>query len=193
MRKILSDSAARKHSRILGIDPSTSKIALTLVVDGKPASTSSIDLGAGEAYDRVYRVRKYYPALIDLLQPEFVCIEQAIFVQNHDSSRKMAYVVGVIVAETKIKDIPIEDVHPATWKAFLGVKPVTASWKKDIINRMGDKDGRKEINRLRKCQTQQILRNTYDYFSWEDNDIADSCGIALYAYSRHGKEIDRHP
>jgi Holliday junction resolvasome RuvABC endonuclease subunit len=187
MKKILEDSSPHKFRRILGIDPSSKKIACTLIVDGIIMATVALSLGSGNIYERLFDVRKRYPHLLDIYQPDFVGIEQAIFVQNPATSRKLSYIVGVIIAETLHKEIVLEDISPAEWKSFLGVKPLTKTKKNEIISRLGQTVGRKEIHNLKKTQTQNILRDQYPNFVWDDDDIADSCGIALYFWSKYGK------
>jgi hypothetical protein len=110
-----------------------------------------------------------------------VAIEQTILIQNPETTRKLSYAVGVLIAECLIRDIPIVDVPPATWKSFMGVKPLTKAWKQKILTDLGETEGRKEIERLRKSQLQDILGKRFPQFNWEDNDLADSCGIGLWA------------
>lgn len=191
VRKLLKDVIEQKFDRVVGVDPSTTKIAFVLIEKNQPISNATIDLGSGDIYDRLLRLRKYYPSLLRRWNPGFVCIEQAIFVQNPETSRKIAYSVGIIAAETRFEGIQFADVAPSTWKSFLGVKPLNVRWKTELKKELGEKDGNKEINRLKKSQTQDILRNRYPRFNWDDTDIADACGIALYAYSSYGSEY--HP
>lgn len=191
MKKFLEKSQSdKKYHKIMGIDPSTKKMAFILVQNFTPVQSAYVDLGEGDIYERLLKLRKYYPALIELWNPDFVCIEQAIFIQNPETSRKIAYCVGVVAAETMIKGIKFEDVAPSSWKSYLGVKPVTAVWKKEILATLGDKDGKREIQKIRKGQTQKILGERFPDFDWSDEDISDACGIALYAYSKHGIDSD---
>lgn len=186
MQKLLEGAYDKKYNRIVGIDPSTQKMAFVLVEKGEPISRATIDMGAGDIYDRLLRLRKFYPALLRLWKPDFVQIEQAIFVQNPETSRKIAYAVGIIAAETKFNGVEFTDVAPASWKAYLGVKPLTKSWKQRIIIELGEKEGRKEINRLRKSQTIDILTSRFPHFDWSDSDIADAAAIGLFAFSLYG-------
>lgn len=184
---LLSD---RKYVRIMGIDPSSHKIATCLLEYGKPTSLVALDLGGGDLYARLYEVRRRFPKILDLYGPHYVCVEQTILIQNPETSRKLSYVVGTLMAEVLIRDIPIIDIPPPTWKAKLGVKPVTKKWKESIISELGETDGRKEIDRLRKNQTQARLKERFPEFKWSDHDLADACGIALYAFSQYGAVAD---
>lgn len=189
MRKLLAESGEKKFSKILGVDPSSQKIACTLIEYGVPVATVKLDLKGGDIYERIHRARIYFPQVLEAYEPGFVCIEQSIMVQNPETSRKLSYVSGVLMGEVLVRDIFLRDVPPMTWKSFIGAKPLTKRWKEQIISELGETEGRKEIQRLKKSQVQDILKERYPNFSsiWEDNDVADSGGIGLWAYSVFGE------
>lgn len=186
MKKILEDSLPKRYHRVLGVDPSSFKVACTLIEHGEPQMTIALNLGDGDIYQRIYQARKRFPKVLDIYKPDYVGIEQSIFVQNPETSRKLSYVVGCLMAEVLYRHIPMDDVPPSQWKAYLGVKPLTKSEKNEILEKLGQTDGRKEIDRIKKSRCQDILRDRFPWWRWEDDDIADSCGIALYSWSIHG-------
>lgn len=186
MKKILEDSLPKKYNRVLGIDPSSFKIACTVMEQGSPKATISLSLGDGDIYSRLYQARKRFPSVLDIYQPDYVGIEQSIFVQNPETSRKLSYVVGCLIGEILYRHIPMTDVPPSQWKSNLGVKSLTKIRKDEILAKLGERDGRKEITRLKKSQCQDILREKYPGWRWDDDDIADSCGIAWYIWGLYG-------
>jgi len=171
---------------VLGVDPSSVGIASTLIVAGEPRMTIKIELGAGDLYARLYRARKYFPKVLDICNPDFVVIEQTILIQNPETTRKLSYTVGILMAETLMRGISLMDVPPATWKSYLGIKPMTKRRKDEIISKLGETEGRKEISRLKKSPVQDILKERFPNFSWEDNDVADSAGIGLWGFDKYG-------
>lgn len=164
-------------------------VACCLVVHGIPEATVKLDLGAGDLFKRLRRARYYFPKVLELYKPEFVAIEQTILIQNPETTRKLSYTVGVLMAETLIRDVPLIDVPPATWKSALGAKPMTKKRKEKIVEELGPTEGRKEISRLKKSQVQDILRGRFPQFPWEDDDIADSAGIGLWAFGQYGIQL----
>lgn len=190
MKKLLIGD--KKYHRILGIDPSSFKIAMCILKDGKPFSLVKFELGKGDIFGRLYELRRRFPKVLDLYDPEFVCIEEGVFIQNPETSRKLSNISGVLMAEVLVRDLPLVTVPPSSWKAKLGVKPLTKQMKEKIIAEMGPKDGRKEIDKLRKSQTISILQERFPRFKWDDHDLADSAGIALYAYGEVGWNPDFH-
>lgn len=183
---ILKPPETHLYSRVLGVDPSSSTVACAVIETNKPTACMKIDLGSGDVFQRIYRARKYFPKILDLYKPQYVAIEQTILIQNPETTRKLSYVVGTLIAECLYREIPVEDVPPATWKSFMGIKPLTKKWKEKIVSELGDTEGRKEISRLKKSQLQEKLAIQFPQFNWSDNDIADSAGIGLWAFGRYG-------
>lgn len=144
---------------------------------------TKISLGKGEIYDRILAVRKNFGAILVQYAPDLVCVEQTVMIQNPETTRKLSYIVGVVMAETLNSGIDMIDVPPMTWKSAIGAKPINKKWKESIVAEFGEKAGKAEINRLKKSQVQDKLSIIYPSWSkiWEDNDIADSCGIAWWA------------
>lgn len=184
--KFLSPVDEHIYTRVMGVDPSSHCVACSIVENGSPLSTVRIELGAGDVFKRIHKARQYFPKILDIYKPEFVAIEQTILIQNPETTRKLSYTVGILIAECLIRDIEVRDVPPATWKSFMGVKPLTKKWKESIIAERGATEGRKEIDRLKKSQLQEKLKEKFPHFDWSDNDIADSTGIALWAFGIHG-------
>lgn len=175
--------------RVLGIDPSTRAIAACLLIEGQPQTLLKMDLFKSDLYDRLHRAKKWFPMILEIYKPDLCVIEQPIFLKNPMTTKNLSYVVGILLGEILINDIEVVDISPSTWKRFLGYKFLTRQHQAEIIAALGKTAGRKEIERLRKSQIQDILKDRYPMFDWSDNDIADACGIALWAWSNHGEAI----
>lgn len=178
----------RRYHRVLGVDPATRGIACSVVDHDDLVATMKIQFGDGDIYDKIKKARQYFPKILDLYNPEVVVIEQSIFVQNHDTARKMSYVVGVLMGEVLIRGIVFNDVPPASWKSFVGARPIRQAEKDKVISELGQTEGKKEIKNRRKNQVQEIMKKQFPAFNWSDDDIADSCGIALWGYDKYGRE-----
>lgn len=185
MNKILHSD--RRYHRVLGIDPSTRGIACSLIVDGKITATMKINLGDGDIYHKIAKARKYFSPVLEMYKPEVVIVEQTVYIQNPETTRKLSYIVGILMGEAIHRDIYLEDVPPATWKSFIGARAIRKNEKESIIQELGLTEGRKEIQRRRKSQVQDILNERFSQFDWSDDDVADSAGIALWGYSKFGK------
>lgn len=187
MKKLLKRPESPRYSRVLGIDPSSVKIAAAVIEAGEMKATVTIPIKGQDIYEKILVVRTNYASILSAYKPQFVCVEQTISLQNPMVSRKLSYLVGIIIAETLYREIPIIDVPPMTWKSRIGVKPIYKAQKQDIILKLGETAGRKEVQRLKKSQTQEIMSMMYPHFSWVDDDLADAAGIATYAWSEYGE------
>lgn len=187
--KILAEKAPQTYSNIMGIDPSSNKIACCMVNGKGPYAQMKVELGSGDIFDRIRTATKRFNTILDIYKPEFVIIEQSVYVQNIATMRKLSYVVGAVLSDVLIRDIPVDDVPPTSWKSTIGAKPISAAQKKGFIDEMGPYQAKKHMATLRKTMVQNILRERYPHFDWSDNDLADACAIALHGYSICGTII----
>lgn len=160
------------RTRVLGIDPSTNSIAFTLVENEKPVIWGKVIFYRKASLPEKMNMMHH---VIDVIlektgEPTYVVVEQMISVQNPQTTRVLSYMAGAIMLEFAIRHIDIADCPPMTWKNYHGYKRVTKA--------MGL--SKKEADRLRKSQIQDAIELVYPYFNVNDNDIADSCGIALW-------------
>ena len=189
--KFLDNQTRPKYERILGVDASTTGVAATLLVNGKPQTVVKLSLKSADIHERMVRVKKWFPKVLEHTKPDFVIIESPYLSINAQTTMKLSFMVGIILGEVLIKKIPVTDVGPSTWKKLLGYKMLTKAWQNQIIKELGATEGRKEIARLRKSQIQDIMRERFPAWSWDDDDEADSCGVALYGYQYYGKWQDK--
>ena len=187
--KLVDDIVPPKYNRIMGIDASTRGVAATLIVNGKIQTVVKITLTDSDLHARLLKVRKWFTAVLKMFAPEFAVIEQPIYIQNPTSTRAIGYVVGIVLGEILINEIPVIDVPPITWKAALGYKNVTKKLQRELIEKLGETEGNKEVRRLRKAQVQDILSARFPAWDWTDDDRADSCGIALYGWNLRGRYV----
>lgn len=186
MKKVLQQKQEKRYSNIIGIDASTRGIGLTYLEDGEIKSLLRLNLPTGDINERLLKIREWFSAILKLYKAEIVVIESAIFIQNPLTTKHISYAIGIIYGECLKQGIDVTDVSPSAWKAFLGYRPITKKMKENMINDLGKTEGVKKINKLKKSQVQNILRDRYPQFGWEDDNIADSAGIALYAHSIFG-------
>ena len=164
------------RTRVLGIDPSTNALAFTLVEDGRPVIWGKmVFYRKADITGKLFMIKPMLDFMLEQTgEPTLVTIEQMISVQNPQTTRVLTYVSGAIMYELTRQGYDVVDVPPMTWKSYMGYMRVT----KKLIQQTGMTT--KEANALRKSQTQDKLKATFDYFDAKDSDVADSCGIALW-------------
>jgi Holliday junction resolvasome RuvABC endonuclease subunit len=184
--KVLTQVRVPKRKRVVGVDGSTHNLAICVVEKGKPVQLISLDLPKGDLQTRLSGVHKRFNAILDLVEPDFVMVESPIFIQNPQTTKNLSYVVGIIFSSALERGIAIEDVSPSTWKAHFGYKRVTKQLQQKLVDELGQTAARKEVQRLRKSQIQDKMREAYPDLDWSNDNLADSAGIALYTWSLYG-------
>lgn len=188
---LLSEKRYPKNTttKILGIDSSSLGIAYSIltVKNGQPhlARTGKIDLTKKKGLPN--KLEELHTKMVQLLSeetPTFVMIEKSIYVKNPDTFRTLSYIVGGLMAVAS-EGSDVDHVDPATWKAYFGYKNLSAKFKKDAKEKIG-KGANKFCDSLRKSQTKRVILHNFPHFVLpeDDHDIADSCGVALYAWDR---------
>lgn len=179
------------NTRILGVDSSTTGVAWTLmeIKDGRPFPVKSgkINLTSKkEMFDKMEIVGTEFPKLIAVLQPHHVFVEKSIFVKNPDSARKLSMVVGGLMMICAVDGFPLTLVEPASWKSFTQYRNLTRKMVESATEKLGKTEGKKFCDRMRKVQTSRVLQHCYPDWDlpYDDNDIIDSAGIALYGVDK---------
>lgn len=174
---------------VMGIDASTTSVAFAVIRDGRLDTTGKLNL-TGDLYDKIAQAAEYIGAMLDVMKPDFVCIESAVFVSNKSVVVKLAYVYGAILAESHRRGIPVADVSPTTWMSFIGNGPTTKQEKADIKR---DLDGKPTASRIKGEARKRRKQKTMDWASQrfgahiEDHDVGDAVGVAWYAHENYTK------
>jgi hypothetical protein len=144
-----------------------------------------------EMYDKLAVLGEELPMLLSELDPHHIFVEKSIFVKNPDTARKLSFIVGGIMLVATQYDYPLTLVEPATWKSFTQYRNMTRKMVASAKEKLGDREGKKFLDRMRKVQTSRVLQYCYPKWAldWDDHDVVDSCGIALYGVNQMSIEI----
>lgn len=183
-----------KYRRILGIDSSSTGIAWSFIIDNELIAYDKIRLDKIKDVDK--KLSHIYWELLSVLRrhnPDHVFVEKSIFVRNPATARLLSYVVGTVIATCSAHDFEVTDVEPATWKAFFKYKNISSKFVRQAKEALGDTEGKKLCDRLRKSQTMRVLVHNYPEAAGtvieSDHDIADSFGIACFGFDKLGKPL----
>jgi Holliday junction resolvasome RuvABC endonuclease subunit len=178
------------YKRILGIDSSTTGVAWTLVSSGKPLKWGKIDLTKYKTMeDRLRVIGEEYPKLLKELKPDYVYVEQTIYMRNVATMRVLSYIVGALICATSQQGIGITDITPMTAKSYYGYLTLNRKFVAAAKKKLGKLAGEKLCASMRKSQIQRVNMYNFPKFEAADHDISDSCSIAMYGYSQKVKPI----
>jgi Holliday junction resolvasome RuvABC endonuclease subunit len=179
-----------KNVKILGIDPSTRSLAWALCTLGGGGAVSlglygKIELPHKQGMEpKINAVVSSLPGVIEAVEPDFVYIEQTVYIQNYQTSRDLSYVVGASMATSALSGVSVCEASPLVWKVGIGYKKVM---KADIARwtaETSEKEAKKRAAFERKNRVREILVDRFsdDLLDTDqyDHDIIDAIGIALW-------------
>jgi Holliday junction resolvasome RuvABC endonuclease subunit len=185
---------AETYTKILGVDTSSTSLAWTFLYRGSPMQHGKLQLKEKSIEDRLGFIYREWRNLLLSLEPDHTFIEKSIFVKNPSTARTLSYVVGTVMAVTNGEGFGVSAVEPGTWKAFMGYHNLSRQFVADACNALGQKEGKKLCERMRKSQTWRVIQHNYPMEAAispaiDDHDIADSWGIALYGHNLMAEEL----
>lgn len=173
--------------RVMGIDCSTHSLAFTIFQNRRPVQWGKINFEGADVFERMHDARQKLSAVRDIFDVDFIAFESAILakVANADVTIKLSMVYGVAIAELMRQGTKVVTVQPLSWASFIGVPNLTVA-EKDRIK--ADSPGYSKSwyqakgRELRKQRIIDYAKNKWDFWETDDSDVADSHGIAYFAY-----------
>lgn len=193
--KLNKERDMARYRKVMGIDSSSTGVAWTLLNNGIMVDQGKIKLSKiKDMPNKLATVDEELTKILKRHKPSRVFVEKSIFVRNPATARTLSYIVGGIMTTVMRAKIEVEDVEPATWKSFFGYKNLSSSFVSSCKKKMGNTEGKKFCDRLRKSQTWRVIAHNYPCQAdrsdaSDDHDIADSWGIALWGYDKVGREL----
>ena len=181
----LAKLAKPKANTVLGIDSSTNSFAFC-IFDGAPVKWGKVNFNGTTIYDKIVDAHQKTEAVRDLIEVDYICIESAIMVRSQDVAIKMAMIVGAVVSALANKKEMIVTVPPSAWQPYIGNKNFSKIEKDQLRIDYPSKSDvwyRNKSRDIRKQRTMNFFNDRYGV-NVTDHDVADSMGIAYYAYNK---------
>lgn len=172
--------------KVMGIDSSTLGVAWTVAKatpSGKISilASNKIDLTKKkEISDKLQVLLVEFQLVLLHQKPDHIFLEKPIFVKSPATMGALSIIVGAIMSVAISNGFKITLVPPSVWKPFIGHTNLNRTFQMQARKKLGRLESEKLFKRLRKSQTQRVLKYNFPKFDETDNDIADSCAIALY-------------
>ncbi len=172
--------------KIIAIDPSTHDIAFSFM-EGKGSKCvlkAAGKFSVPKNSNVSDRARVYNAALVELVgrySPDTVVIEETVYLQNPNSSRQLAYIVGMLWGKSIDLGVRVYDVSPLVWKPYIGYKNVRKAEKDAWTAEMGLTESKKKAAFERKERVRQIMIQTFPGLDVSDTDVNDAIAIGFWA------------
>lgn len=173
-------------STVIGIDASTGSVAFCVLKGGKPYKYGKINLNGQDIYERIADARNKISSFSEVLKADYIAMEGAIMVKSADAVIKLSYVYGVVLAELMQYNAKVITVAPISWQSHIGNKNFTKMEKDKLrFENPGHVDSwyKNKMREIRKQRTVSWVKSKFG-IDLDDYDVADSIGIAHYAYEK---------
>ena len=174
-----------KKQTIISIDPSTRSLAYVVMnTNDEVIEIGHIDLSVvSEFKEKLKIIGEALPMIIDKYKPAVAVIEEAVFIQNFKTSKKISYIIGHTMGILAGSCSFIVEANPLVWKSQIGYKKVTKAEKDSWESQWGTTEAKKWAARQRKLRVRKLMCDKYGkefQDSLYDSDEIDALAIGVW-------------
>ena len=166
------------------IDASTNSMAFAMFVDQKLESYGKITFSGDTIYDKIGDTAQKVKGFFLAYPVKTILIEKTIFANSPLVAANLALSQGALIGASKLGGVEkIYGVTPIAWQSFIGTRLLTQDEKSAIRKKTPGRSNswyKNQEREKRKNKTIFTVNNEFD-INISDNDVADACGIGMYA------------
>ena len=174
------------------IDASTNSMAFALFIDQKLDSYGKITFAGETIYEKLGDTAQKVKGFFIAYPVKTILIEKTIFANSPLVAANLALSQGALIGAAKLGGVEkIYGVTPIAWQSFIGTRLLTSEEKSAMRKKNPGKSNswyKTQEREKRKQKTIFTVNNEFD-IDIKDNDIADACGIGMYALKNWIKVI----
>jgi hypothetical protein len=174
------------------IDASTNSMAFAYFIDHKLVKYGKIKFSGEKIYDKIGDTAGKVKSFFASYPTENMLIEKTIFANSPMVAANLALSQGSLIGAAKLGGVKnVYGVTPMSWQNFIGTRLLTKEEKDFIRNSNPNKSNSWYKNQEREKRKQKTISTINKEFGIrvDDNDIADACGIGLFALKNWGKVV----
>lgn len=172
-----------KPERVVGLDLSTEAIAYSLFVKGKLVKYGVLKMTGGTV-KRNYLANRYGRVLGDMLKPDLIAYESAVYIQNKKTVITLAEFFGAVVSSMCGPNTIVRKFIPVEWQNWIGNKALTKAEKAKLNQAAKSVSWNKNFQRdFRKQRTMDWVNEKFD-LEIKDDDISDAIAIGHTAVTK---------
>ena len=174
------------------IDASTNSMAFALFVDRELCSYGKIVFSGETIYEKLGDTAQKVKAFFSTYSAETILIEKTIFANSPLVAANLALSQGSLIGAARLGGVQkIYGVTPIAWQSFIGTRLLTQDEKSAIKKKNPGKSNSWYKNQEREKRKNKTIFTVNNEFNIDisDNDIADACGIGMYALKNWIKVI----
>ena len=174
------------------IDASTNSLAFAFFVNNQLEKYGKIRFTGSTIYDKLGDTVHKTMALFQALPTDNMIIEKTIFANSAQVAANLALSQGALIGGAKIGGVRnVYGVAPMSWQSYIGTRLLTTDEKQKIRQSNPGKSNSWYKSQEREQRKQKTINTVNNKFSikLDDNDIADACGIGMFALDNWQKVI----
>jgi len=166
------------------VDASTNSLAFAFFVDGSLEKYGKIRFFGNDIYEKLGDTSHKTMSFFKTLSTDNMIIEKTIFANSAQVAANLALSQGALIGGAKIGGVRnVYGVAPMSWQSYVGTRLLTTDEKKTIRDRNPGRSNSWYKSQEREQRKQKTITTVNEKFNIKlsDNDIADACGIGMYA------------
>jgi hypothetical protein len=172
------------------IDASTLSLAFAFFIDGELGRYGKITFLGNTIYEKLSDTAHKTTSLFKAVPTDCIVIEKTIFANSPQVAANLSLSQGALIAGAAISGVTkIYGVAPMSWQSYIGTRLLTIDERQKIRNASPNKSTSWYKAQEREQRKQKTISTVNERFgiSISDNDIADACGIGMFALNNWQK------
>jgi hypothetical protein len=174
------------------VDASTNSMAFAYFFNGNLEQYGKIKFFGDKIYDKMGDTASKVRGFFLELPTENILIEKTIFANSPLVAANLALSQGALIGAAKLGGVKnVYGVTPMSWQSYIGTRLLTKEEKELIRKNTPGKSNSWYKNQEREKRKQKTIFTINKKFNIgvDDNDIADACGIGLFALENWEKVV----
>ena len=192
MKKIIKTDSPNMPRSFCAVDASTNSLAFAYFVDGKLEKYGKIKFIGSNIYSKLGDTVHKTMGLFNIIDTEHMIIEKTIFANSPQVAANLALSQGALIGGAQMGGIRhVYGVAPMSWQSYVGTRLLTTDEKQKIRQKNPDRSNSWYKSQEREQRKQKTIATVNNKFgiNLDDNDIADACGIGMFALDNWYKVI----
>lgn len=184
MNKKIKTEQSPIPTSFCAVDASTNSLAFAYFDNNKLEKYGKIRFFGSNIYDKLGDTVHKTMGLFNTLPTDNMIIEKTIFANSAQVAANLALSQGALIGGAKIGGVRnVYGVAPMSWQSYVGTRLLTTDEKQKIRRANPNKSNSWYKSQEREQRKQKTISTVNDKFNikLDDNDIADACGIGMFA------------
>lgn len=192
MKKIIKTENPLVPTSFCAIDASTNSLAFAYFVDGNLEKHGKIKFLGSNIYTKLGDTVHKTMGLFSVIDTDHIIIEKTIFANSPQVAANLALSQGALIGGAQMGGVKhVYGVAPMSWQSYIGTRLLTTDEKQKIRQGNPDRSNSWYKSQEREQRKQKTISTVNSKFNinLDDNDVADACGIGMFALDNWDKVI----